>query len=291
MLKLQGDGEFDEGQMLDILSRKLVGWDQDPDWGIDPIVEKTRMREGGEDWSERDERRKEEIEALESVFGDRLQALPTNSNPPTEISISIPPMVNPDLKDDLTLHFLFPASSPYPSPLHPTTPPPFYLTSTTLPSYIRLHLHSTLLKLFRDPDREDLLATLEQGEGGIGFALVEHLEGIWEEVVEHPPSIGEVTHHLLPKLPSTPVSAGPQPGQVGRVKVRGNGGGRKRVFTREDNERLKKRTEEWQSGEEFKSVMKGRMGLPAWKVKDVILQGVESNRVVVVIGEVRFIVV
>ncbi|CED84855.1 atp-dependent rna helicase a [Phaffia rhodozyma] len=287
ILKLQGDGEFDEGQMLEILSRKLVGWDEDPEWGIDLITDRAVTDVSEQDWSERDERRQEEIEALEAVFGDRLKILPRDSslNSATEVSISIPPRYASESKDDLTLHILFSASSPYPSSLYPTAIPPFYLTSTTLPSYIRLHLYASLLNLFRDPNREDFASILASGDGGVGSGLVDHLEEIWEEAVEHPPGVGEVTLHLLPKMSPAPTSEGPKAGQVGRVKVRGTGGRKLRVYTKEENEKLKKRTEEWQGREEFKSVMKGRMSLPAWKVKEEILQGVESNRVVVIIGE------
>jgi ATP-dependent RNA helicase DHX57 len=48
---------------------------------------------------------------------------------------------------------------------------------------------------------------------------------------------------------------------------------------------LKRRTEEWQARQEFEKVLKGRMGLPAWKSREEVLEALDRHRVLVVVGE------
>lgn len=284
-----GELEWQEGEVLEALGRRLVGWEEG-DWGVDGTL--ARLRQGGEqvDIKTRDQWRAEEIEALESVFDDRLLQAPLadGSAVSPEIQIAIPGLL-PATTDDLILHVLYPASplsSPYPSPSHPATPPPFYLTSTTLPSYIRLHLHAELLRLFQEPDREDLRGTLETGEGGVVFAMVEYLEGIWEAVLADPPSVGAVTQFLVPKLPA----AAPRPaarsngGKVRPKQMRSQRS--RRVPTADEQAAYKAQTEAWQASKPFQRVLEGRQSLPAWKEKEIFLEALASNRVLVVIGEV-----
>lgn len=283
-----GDLEWQEGEVLEALGRRLVGW-EDGDWGVEGTL--ARLRLGGEqvDLEERDQRRAEEIEALESVFDDRLLQAPLiGSSPITpEITIAIPSLSNKST-DDLTLHILYssPAlSSPYPSVAHPSTPPPFFLTSSTLPSYIRLHLHALLLRQFQEPDREDLRGTLQSGEGGVVFAMVEFLEGIWESIIVDPPSVGLVTQFLVPKLPP----AAPKASSSGpRTKSTANRIQRpRRVPSPDEQTAYKAKWEEWQNSKQFQKVLDGRKSLPAWKEKEIFLEALATNRVLVVIGEVR----
>lgn len=286
-----GDLEWQEGEVLEALGRRLVGWEAG-DWGVDGTL--ARLRQGVEqvDIDARDQRRAEEIEALESVFDDRLLQAPLidGSAVSPEIQIAIPPLTT-DTTDDLTLHVLYPAnplSSPYPSASHPATPPPFYLTSTTLPSYIRLHLQAQLLRLYQEPDREDLRGTLETGEGGVVFAMVEYLEGVWESVLEDPPSVGAVTQFLVPKLPA----AAPRPARTNGGKVRPKQMRSlrpRRVPTDQEQAAYKVQTEAWQASKPFQRVLEGRQSLPAWKEKDIFLEALSTNRVLVVIGEVRLL--
>lgn len=282
-----------ESGVLDVLGRRLCGWEEG-EWGVDVALARLRSTEDGEildseEMLARDERRSEELEALESVFGERFSRSTEDS---CHFSITIPPLdpsSSTNTNDDLTLHLIFPSSpiaSPYPSTRYATSPPTFYVTSSTLPSYIRLHLHSLLLTLFHRPDREDLRSTLESGEGGIVFALVEFLENEWEAIVQEPPSVGIVTQHLVPRLP-------PPKKVEGEVVVkrivptkRNFNQGARREPTMQEQEGLKSRTEEWQRSEKFKKVLEGRMSLPAWKSKGEVLDALEKNRVLVVVGEV-----
>ena len=273
----------------------MCGW-EDGEWGVEAVLARLRSTEDeeildSEELIARDERRSEELEALESVFGERFFR---STEDPSHFSIDIPhldPSSSTNTNDDLTLHLIFPSSpiaSPYPSTRYATSPPTFYVTSTTLPSYIRLHLHSLLLTLFHRLDREDLRSTLESGEGGIVFALVEFLENEWEAIVQEPPSVGIVTQHLVPKLPPPKKVEGEVfVKKVAPVKRNFNQGAR-REPTMQEQEGLKSRTEEWQRSEKFKKVLEGRMSLPAWKSKGEVLDALEKNRVLVVVGEVSF---
>jgi ATP-dependent RNA helicase DHX57 len=249
--------EWGESEAIEILGRRMCGW-EDGEFSVSATLGRLRSEDQLGGVEERDLRRAEELEALESVFDDRLTRSKEN---PALVSISIPSM-DGSSSDDLTLHFIFPSdpiSSPYPSPNFPTVPPSFYLTSTTLPSYIRLHLHSRLLSQFQDPDRPDLRSTLESGDGGVIFALVEYLEAEWEAVVAEPPSVGLVTQYLVPKLPP-PKKDNSVARVAGAPKRKNNGprGGARREPSMQEQEFLKKRTEEWQASPAFSKMLQSR---------------------------------
>lgn len=174
-----------ESVALDILGRRLCGWDGTEDgWGI---VELHTWSGTDEQAQDRQLTREEEVMALEAVLGERFTQIS-----PTEVGIEI---LDPVSNESISLHVLFDESSPYPSPQYPTHPPTFYLSSNSLPAYMRLHLHGNLLRQFRDPDRSDLTSVLESGSGGAVLSMVEYLEQALPDVVEIPPDIGEVTKY------------------------------------------------------------------------------------------------
>lgn len=115
------------------------------------------------------------------------------------------------------------------------------------------------------------------------------LEQTWDAVVAEPPSVGNVTKFLVPKLPpppsSTPASGASTPRSAPRRKTGPRSG--RRTYSVQENEELKRRTEAWQGSDRFKKVLQGRMSLPAWKSKDEVLAALDKNRVLVVVGEVK----
>jgi ATP-dependent RNA helicase DHX57 len=283
------DREWGEGEAVEALTRRMVGLEEG-EWGVENVLERLRIGRGGMevvvDVGMRDEKRREELEAVESVFDERY--VPNPEKPEEHVTIAIPPL-DPEsaTTDDLMIHILFPSdpiSSPYPSATHPTSPPPFYLTSFSLPAYIRLHLQALVYRQFTDPDREDLRSTLESGEGGVVFAMVDFLSQEWEAIVENPPDVSQVTKYLVPKLPPPPKDATPT-GPVGKKNAGRRGPSVRREPSREELESLKRRTEEWQARQEFEKVLKGRMGLPAWKSREEVLEALDRHRVLVVVGE------
>lgn len=263
-----------EALALDLLGRRLCGWEVGEDgWGVEGY--------GGE-WSgdemstaERDAAREEEEMAIEAVLGERYSKIS-----PTEIGILIESSTS---KDTINLHILFDPASPYPSPQHPTHPPSFYITSPTLPSYMRLHLHAQLLRQFRDPERHDLTSVLGSGAGGAVLSMVEYLEETLPEVIENPPDIGMVTQHLVPKVedildaPKVPVK---------RAAKQARGPPKRKVPTAEAHEVMRKRQKDMQDNPDYSPIMADRQKLPAWNERENINSLLESNRVLVVVGEV-----
>jgi len=262
-----------ESVALDILGRRLCGWENDEDgWSVEELSNGSGGNE--EAVTDRNTGRDEEIMALEAVLGERYRKVSA-----TEIVIEIPSST-----DTISLHIIFEEDSPYPSPQYPNRSPSFYLTSLSLPAYMRLALHASMLLQFRDPERHDLRSVLEAGAGGAILIMVEYLETALEEVVENPPDIAEVTKYLLP--PVLEVQESSRQKVAGKPKRR-DGITRKRIVTAEDEVKVKRSWEEMKGRRGYEQMVEERSRLPAWKEKDNITSVLESNRVLVVVGEVR----
>ncbi|OXG91457.1 ATP-dependent RNA helicase A [Cryptococcus neoformans A2-102-5] len=266
-----------ESVALDILGRRLCGWESGEDgWGAE---------EYGDGWTgdekereERQQHREEEIMALQAVLGERYEETS---------AISFTVHIGQEItggNDALALHIIFDEASPYPSASYPTHAPAFYLTSDTLPAYIRLHLHSQLLRQFRDPERHDLRSVLESGWGGAVLSMVEYLETTLVEVLENPPDVGEVTKYLVPKVEEVVPRAEKDKQQKKKQRSQRERGER-RAPTKEDEERVKRKWQEMLDHPEYEKMMCDRMSLPAWKEKDNITGALKDSRVLVVVGE------
>ena len=261
-----------ESVALAILGRRLCGWEQAEDgWGV----------QGYRSWDgdakaleERQITRDEEILALEAVLGERYRQ--TSSS---EFEIDITARSN----EQITLHIIFDPSSPYPSLRYPTHPPAFYITSQTIPAYMRLHLHASLLYEFRDPDRHDLTSVLQSGTGGAVLGMVECLESILPELEKHPPDIGEVTKHLVPK-PEEAVSDASAP--VKRALKRERNVPRRLIPSAHDQVMARDRQRLMTENPAYQSILVDRKRLPAWQERERITRALEGNRVLVVVGEV-----
>lgn len=261
-----------ESLALDLLGRRLCGWTgEDDGWGVDVLNEWTG------DSSQTDERqqyREEELMAVEAVLGERYRSEGDN-----EFAIDV---TDETTSDQITLRVVFDSSSPYPSSQYPCRPPSFYIESRSLPSYMRLHLHASLLRQFRDTERGDLGSILEQGQGGAVLSMVEFLEISLPEVIANPPDIGTVTDHLVPRPADLPVSGGADRKEIKKKVERV----RKRVVTQEDHERAKMRQKRMREDSAWTGMLKVRENLPAWKERERICSALESSRVLVVVGEV-----
>lgn len=253
--------EARETIVLDELGRRLCGFDG--------------SCEGCDDQEARDAAREEEKMVLQSVLDDRIK----------EIDGELVIQVSHGGSDDLNMHILFSEDSCYPSAGH-LHPPSFYLTSRTLPSYIKLHLHRRLLERFRDPERPDLAETLSSGMGGAVFAMVEVLEEDLPAAIESPPDVGRVTEYLQPK----PDVVEPEVAQRRRIKQRQQRTARP---TRPPTEAQHQQVAQWQQQMKAKpaypAMLDARSKLPAWKEKDRVNEILAKNRVLIVVGEVRIL--
>lgn len=160
-------------------------------------------------------------------------------------------------------------------------PPPMYVTSTTVPAYVRLHLLSKLLRTFEDG------VLIETGETVV-MACVRLLEEEWAQVEDNgPPEISVVLQHMLPQrtTPSGASEAEPDFAPYKRSsamtsKVRN----RTRKDERSDREVLRELEVSRQS-EKYSIILAARKALPAYSFREGFLAALEKNRCIVVVGE------
>ncbi|OCF55941.1 ATP-dependent RNA helicase A [Kwoniella mangroviensis CBS 10435] len=263
-----------ESVVLDLLGRRLCGWETDEHgWGVEEYGTGWSGDESAEE--ERKITREEEIMTLEAVLGERYQQVST-----TESIIGIE---SENTADSIQLHILFDQHSPYPSSQYPNHPTSFFISSDTLPAYIRLHLHAQLLRAFRDPERHDLTSVLEAGSGGAILIMVEHLESTLSSVLETPPDVGEVTKYLVPKVEDVIPTKSDTP--VKRKQKQNKESYKRKIPTAEEEEAVRKKQKGMMDNPSYAPMLADRMKLPAWKERDSITNALESNRVLVVVGE------
>lgn len=245
---------------LDALGYRLCGWE----YAACP---------GCEDVTARDAAREEELMVLKSVLDDRI------SHNGDQVVIRI----NHDTgHDSLELNILLSSESCYPSEGHDDHPPSFYLTSSTLPAYLKLHLHRRLLERFRDPERPDLAEALASGAGGAIFAMVEVLEEDLPAVIDSPPDIASVTEHLQPRAAMEPIVeatrrvAAPKRQRTARAP---------RAPTEADHQRVTEAHERMKASGAYANMRAARAKLPAWQERVRVNELLASNRVLIVVGE------
>ena len=266
--------EARESVALSILGRRLCGWEQaEEGWGVEGYLSWSGNDKAEE---ERQITRDEETLALEAVLGERYRKTLSS-----ELEIDIVATSN----EKITLHIIFDQASPYPSPRYPTHPPVFYITSLTIPAYMRLYLHASLLREFRDPDRHDLTSVLQSGTGGAVLGMVEYLESVLPEVVRNPPDIGDVTKHLVSK-PEEAVPDASTP--LKRAPKRGRNVPRRVIPSAKDEEMARTRQRLMTDNPAYQSILDDRKRLPAWQERERITSALESNRVLVLVGEVSW---
>lgn len=266
-----------ESVALDILGRRLCGWEsQEEGWGV--AGHPGPWTGDGAATEERNTARDEEVMALEAVLGDRYSRVSA-----TEHTALVESTTS---SDKVQLHIVLDEASAYPSAQHSTCPPAYYLTSATLPSYMRLHLHAQLLRQFRDPERHDLRGILESGMGGAVLSMVEYVEAALDEVVASPPDIAAVTRHLAPQ----PVETAKVAQEARKQKVQATRTHTKRKApSTDDHERVRRHRAEVFDRPEYAKMLEDRKKLPAWPEREKITSALDKNRVLVVVGEVSLL--
>lgn len=156
---------------------------------------------------------------------------------------------------------------------------PIYLTSTSIPPYIRLHLLSRLLLALES----DL-----QPDEGLFMAIMRILEDEWETMENNgPPDISTVLRNILPRdsnSTSDPSVVSPHP------DITPSGKREKRMIEHRhhnphENNRMKHDLEVLQASDKYAPILATRKRLPAFAARDQFLEHLESSRVVIVVGE------
>ena len=295
-----GEGARDdelEGMVVDVLARRLmdVPLDAEEDereklgedalrasWVADAGAGPSRLSQ--EEKDELRQRRDDELLGLEGLFGARFR----RSKDGVEIAV-------PHKGDRVSLRVLFHPSSSYPSPHSPPGPaalPSFFIASPTLPPYIRLHLHTLLASQFRPSVAQDGAAWLdlaEAGYGGVVGEMVSFLEQRVRSAIEHPPDAREVMDRLVPpaQRPSATLGAGAEGARrvTKTQQAQRRGGPRRLRASPEQQEALKRAHEELSRSEGYRRMLEGRKRLPAWSMRDKIVELIRNERVVIVCGE------
>lgn len=185
-------------------------------------------------------------------------------------------LVMPLFSGPVNLHILLSSRKTYTLTGYPS----MYITSNATPPYIRLHLLSKLLVAIQG-DR-----FMEPGEG-FCMAAMRILEEEWANIEDHgPPDMSVVMQHLI-FCPETSmaldvdfrISASETPTAVKSHRAR---------LVKCDDRNDKQVKDDFETlcrSDEYTKIFATRKTLPAFSAKDDFLTKLETNRVIVVVGE------
>lgn len=299
---VETEGEL-EGRLLELLARRMM--DIESLAGEEDGEVRAKL---GEDslfrrWSdpslydldveaktELKQRREDELVGLEGMLGARYHRRKDG------FDIAIP---SSGKTDPVALRVLFHPSSRYPSPddgtsSQPAALPSFYVTSPTLPPYIRLHLAYLLASSFvpSSPVSTNGGAWLELVDGGYGGVvgeMVAFLEEHARSVIDNPPDARTVMARLLPLSERPDATLASQVSQKITKAANGNArnGRRSRKLRATPAEQLalKQSYEALQQTPGYGKMLAQRQGLPAWGMREQIVDLIRKSRVTIVCGE------
>ena len=186
-------------------------------------------------------------------------------------------LVMPLFLAPIQLNFVIPPGYAYNKS---SRPPPMYITSPSVPAYVRLHLLAKLLAAFEQ-------GTINESTEGICVTAMQVLEEHWEVLQSQgPPSFHDVMRHLVP------------PQQERNTKVSPNADTPTKSTTRKPRNATRPRNQDSRSDSDVKrdfeaicqdarytALYATRRRLPAFASRDNFLAILERSRVVIVVGE------
>lgn len=291
-----------EGLAVELIGRRLAGWWSEAGGAADEagltdaaLLADVATREplSAEEQAEMLQRREDELELLEGVFGPRFRRIEGGAEivvsvPPTTRRKGAPPPTGP--LDLVILRVLFHEASLYPSLPSPTTSAPrlpaFHVVSPSLPSYLLLHLTSLILAPFGHPSSQARHAGLDLalgGEGGVVAELANMLEETYKAAIETPPDARTVVRPLLGPPEdelevAAPISRGPKAATRGRTQNFRRG-------TPAQHKGLQEYAARNAQTPAYKKMLAVRQKLPAWDMQGTIVDLIRNNRVTIVSGE------
>ncbi|KAI0059514.1 P-loop containing nucleoside triphosphate hydrolase protein [Artomyces pyxidatus] len=176
----------------------------------------------------------------------------------------------------IQLNFVIPADYAYNSS---SRPPPMYVTSTSVPAYVRLHLLSKLLDAFER-------GVIASSGHGICLGAMQVLEENWGIVEdEGPPDLLTVLKHLMPsRAPQSSPDAAPAADSGNRTGRARRQGGPRRRDARTDAQ-IKEAFDALRETSQYKEMFASRKRLPAFSSQEEFLGMLAKSRVVIVVGE------
>jgi ATP-dependent RNA helicase DHX57 len=200
------------------------------------------------------------------IDADEVEALGAHYETPTHLTM---PLFSAPIKLNILL-------SPN-GPSQITGQPPIYVTSSSVPAYIRLHLLAQLLKAMQTEE-------FMQSEEGFCMASMGLLEGEWAKIEDNgPPDISTVFNHLL----SQPSSLDFADAGNSEITAKATGPKSIRKGRRDDlsDIQVKDAFQKLCQTEKYVEMLNTRTRLPAFKAREEFLGMLEKSRVVVVVGE------
>jgi len=205
----------------------------------------------------------EEAEALGARYIDTLQLVMPLFSGPVNLHILVSP------------HDIYPLTG-YPS---------MYITSNSIPAYIRLHLLSHLLLAIRGN------GFMEPGEGFL-MAAMRILEEQWASIEDNgPPDMSAVMWNMIPRpLTSTLLDV---ESSVAAPDMPSTAKGRRTGFGKSDDrndQQIKDDFEALCHTDEYAKIYATRKALPAFSARQDFLMKLDNSRVVVVVGETGVVI-
>lgn len=190
-------------------------------------------------------------------------------------------LVMPLFLAPIQLNFVIPPGYPY---NRSSRPPPMYVTSSSVPAYVRLHLLAKLLDAFE-------LGIIKDSTESICVSAMEVLEEHWAVLEEKgPPNMYDVLKHLVPSQEGQDSEPVPTVGALTKATSKGTS----RKPRNKSNSTGKDSRSDAEVMQDFETIRQDaryakmyetRRRLPAFASKDDFLAMLERSRVVVVVGE------
>ncbi|KAH9957470.1 P-loop containing nucleoside triphosphate hydrolase protein [Lactifluus volemus] len=231
------------------LNRRLVG----ESW------EDVTMQPDGDDVEERIT--EDEIESMGASYADDYT-----------FTLVMPLFLAP-----IQLNFVIPPGYAY---NRSSRPPPMYITSSSVPAYVRLHLLERLLDAFKK-------GTISDSTEGICVVAMQVLEEHWALLEDQgPPNMHDVLRHLAPHQEARVLKVNPTSGAPEKTRERKprSAASSVRHDLRSDAEVMQE-FDTMRQDERYAKLLASRRRLPAFASKDSFLAMLEKSRVVVVVGE------
>ncbi|KAK4053504.1 putative ATP-dependent RNA helicase ucp12 [Microbotryomycetes sp. JL201] len=266
----------EEGRAIDILLRRLCGWNAVSECGDASLREEAVLQSWNTEApavndADLDARRQDELMALEGIFGNQFHQLEDGF----EIDV---------VRGTVSLRILLHPSSRYPSEETVSVHlPTFTVRAPGLPAYIRLYLTQLVAQQFEE---DEWLELARAGLGGLVGEMVNYLVDNIAHHVNHPPEPKHVMRYFEPvkARASQPILA---PSSSATRQPQQRGPRRQRMATPQDHEALLDHWQSVASQSAFKSMTDVRSKLPAWSMREALVKLVKNSRsrVVIVSGE------
>ena len=274
------DMDGDVEGAIDLLLRRLMRWTEEG-WSEANFLSSRRETVEAQE-EELEERRKDELLGLEGIWGNRYRT--TEKGLEILLSSTAKRSQN-STADQVILRVFFHPKSQYPSPIDEISScphlPTFYVFSSTLPTYIRLHLTSLVSAELSNPQSlaRDLV---DSGYGGVINEIATFLSENWEKAIDQP--IDSRAH--MPKLLGT-ISLQPAVSSSSEAKKTISKGRSKfvRPATLQMQNAMREQLEANSLLSGYGKMLSIRQKLPAWSMREEIVELIKNNRVVILSGE------